>query len=681
LIKIGVYCNKKKVSFPKPILFFLLWLLCLCSSTIAQEKKKSKSVPNSKFYKQAPSSVSKDPSFLKQDDGWTLLQEAEALKSRNPSLAIEKVEEALRLSIKEGNKSQEAKCYQVLGAINLNSRLNTLAIQNSQKALEMYVALKNEREANKTRFQLAEAFYANNQLNEALIYYQQHNQIAEKQKNEDEAIKSKFKIAEIENKKGSSGQALEKYEEILETEKSKGNTEGVSEANKRIGEIYQSKNQNKQALKYYKQAQDAAEKDQDAVKYSEINDNISSVLKADKNYEAELDIRQKSLEKSKESKEPAVENKENIAIANTYLDMNQSQNAIPYLKRSIVLSDKIGSLQEKGEALKSLSEAYKQQKKFDLALQNYQKYMGVKDAILAQKEREIEEVLNTNMALTMKQKKIDFLEKDMELNRQTISALTHEKVAQEERMSRQWVIIYSLVIGILLIIAVSYLLYKNMQKRRIANQLLALKSLRSQMNPHFIFNALNSVNAFISKHDEKSANKYLSDFSKLMRMVMENSQQDFVPLSQEIHILELYLSLEHFRFKEKFDYTFTVDEAIDPDAYEVPPMLIQPYIENAVWHGLRYKEEKGTLRVSFIKKEGNGIAIEIEDNGIGRKKSAELKTLNQKSNDSTGIKNTVSRIAIINELYHKNIQLDIQDRFQDQKDTGTKVVIGLPKKR
>jgi len=133
--------------------------------------------------------------------------------------------------------------------------------------------------------------------------------------------------------------------------------------------------------------------------------------------------------------------------------------------------------------------------------------------------------------------------------------------------------------------------------------------LRSQMNPHFIFNALNSVNSFISKNDERSANKYLSDFSKLMRMVMENSQQDFVSLNAEINILELYLGLEHFRFSEKFDFTFDVDSEIDKDAFEIPPMLIQPYIENAVWHGLRYKEQKGKLSIAIQLIENNTIKV------------------------------------------------------------------------
>ncbi len=245
-------------------------------------------------------------------------------------------------------------------------------------------------------------------------------------------------------------------------------------------------------------------------------------------------------------------------------------------------------------------------------------------------------------------------------------------------MSGQRIIIYALVAGLILVIVAAWLVYKNARKRRIANQLLALKSLRSQMNPHFIFNALNSVNSFISKNDEKSANKYLADFSRLMRMVMENSQHDFIPLSQEIEILNLYLTLEHYRFRDKFEYTFEVAKEIDADQFEIPPMLIQPYIENAIWHGLRYKEEKGFLWLSFSVKEKDILRIVIEDNGIGRKKSALLKTPNQKANKSTGIKNTESRVELINELFGENLRVVIEDFDPTIEDTGTRITVDVP---
>jgi LytS/YehU family sensor histidine kinase len=194
------------------------------------------------------------------------------------------------------------------------------------------------------------------------------------------------------------------------------------------------------------------------------------------------------------------------------------------------------------------------------------------------------------------------------------------------------------------------------------------------MNPHFIFNALNSVNQFISQNDERTANKFLSEFSRLMRLVLENSQEDFISLQKEEEIISLYIKLEHYRFRDKFDYTVRIDEDLSKDTIEVPPMLIQPYIENAVWHGLRYKESKGKLDI-HIGKSSHGLKVEITDNGIGRKKSAELKTENQKKHNSTGLKNIEERLKILNTVYKTNYQVQVYDL---PLNTGTSVIITIP---
>jgi LytS/YehU family sensor histidine kinase len=228
------------------------------------------------------------------------------------------------------------------------------------------------------------------------------------------------------------------------------------------------------------------------------------------------------------------------------------------------------------------------------------------------------------------------------------------------------------------LIVSSLLILRSSRQKRIANQMLALKSLRSQMNPHFIFNALNSVNSFISTSNERAANKYLSEFSRLMRSVLDNSEHNFIPLSSEINMLKLYLNLEHLRFKEKFDYNFEVSEQLDIDQFEIPPMLVQPYIENAIWHGLRYKKEKGFLKVEMIEENG-AVKISIEDDGIGRKASQEIKTSNQKAKTSTGIKNISTRLEVLNKTYHTNIQAKITD-IEVGNRTGTLVEIMLPSK-
>ena len=195
------------------------------------------------------------------------------------------------------------------------------------------------------------------------------------------------------------------------------------------------------------------------------------------------------------------------------------------------------------------------------------------------------------------------------------------------------------------------------------------------MNPHFIFNSLNSVNSFIAKKDEKSANKYLSEFSKLMREVLEYSQEEFIPLSKEIELLKRYVKLEHFRFNSDFDFEFIIDEKIRLDDYQIPPMLLQPFIENAIWHGLRYKKVKGELIVKFAQTPSY-LEITITDNGIGRSKSLESKTVNQKKMKSTGIKNVENRLDIIQSVFKKKLIVEIGDLDKSKKE-GTKITLKL----
>lgn len=656
-----------RMTFRKGIL--LGWIILTIGMVYGQEKQSNVRKSKNEY----PSSK-----LLMEDEIGPLISKAESLMKKDPEGAVEVIEKALTESIKNGDKYYEAQSHRVLGAINLNSNLNELALKNTLKSFQLLQEQKDEASLSLVRIQLAECYNRTGDTEEALRLYHEQLDKYRRYISEQEAMDIRYRIAELYNKQGKTKQSEISYQEILKLEQGRKNKEGIIEANKRIGELYEQQQNNKQALQYYNRAQNIAENTNDPKSISSVNQNISSVLKKEKKYEDEILLRKRGLEFSKGKNDPESESQENLAIASAYLDSKKPEEALPYLKRSLELTSNSGKLEQKAEVYRQLSNAYSQKNQYERAISSYKKYVELKDSIIRKREEELELAIRSNLSLTEKQKQIDLLEKDIELNEQKIKALTSGQRAREERLSRMRVIIYSLILGIILIIIASYLVYKNARKRRIANQLLALKSLRSQMNPHFIFNALNSVNSFISKNDERSANKYLSDFSRLMRMVMENSQQDFVPLAAEINILELYIGLEHFRFREKFDFTFQVDEKIDKDAFEVPPMLIQPYIENAVWHGLRYKEEKGILKVSFHLTEDHHIKVVIEDNGIGRKKSAELKTINQKTGSSTGIKNTVNRIAIINEIYRKNIAIYIEDLFPDQADSGTRVTIKLP---
>ena len=161
-----------------------------------------------------------------------------------------------------------------------------------------------------------------------------------------------------------------------------------------------------------------------------------------------------------------------------------------------------------------------------------------------------------------------------------------------------------------------------------------------------------------------------------MRAVLENSEEDFIPLEKEIELLQLYTKLEHFRFQDKFDYAINVDEQIEIEDFVIPPMLLQPYIENAVWHGLRYKKTKGYLDISIMQFKEDVITITITDDGIGRKKSRTLKTKNQQKQNSKGMSNIKKRVSILNAMYKDKVDVGVSD-FKNEEDTGTKVIVTL----
>jgi ligand-binding sensor domain-containing protein len=204
-----------------------------------------------------------------------------------------------------------------------------------------------------------------------------------------------------------------------------------------------------------------------------------------------------------------------------------------------------------------------------------------------------------------------------------------------------------------------------------------LKALRAQMNPHFIFNSLNSIQNFIMDQDESSANKYLNKFSKLMRMILNNSERPTITVREELDALGLYLELEQMRFGNRFRYSISVSEEVNQEFFEMPSMLLQPYIENALLHGIMPKKGEGRLEIRMETRNGYLVST-IQDNGIGRKRSQELKEKST-SHKSVGMKITQERLQMLNEMHNSMLSVTITDLLDEQKNSaGTKVEIYIP---
>jgi sensor histidine kinase YesM len=246
---------------------------------------------------------------------------------------------------------------------------------------------------------------------------------------------------------------------------------------------------------------------------------------------------------------------------------------------------------------------------------------------------------------------------------------------------------WGLVIGLLLdVICLSLALaYKSRviekEKNSYQQQFLQneMQTLRSQMNPHFIFNCLNAVKSLVLQKQIEAASAYISKFSRLVRLVLENSRSEWVTLEQELETLTLYLDIEQMRFNNRFHYWINLENDVDTEGVKLPPMLIQPYVENAIWHGLMHKEEGGNVTISITEKSNNQLEINILDDGVGRKRAMELKSKSATQRKSFGMEISADRLKIINQIYNVNAQVFVHDLTDERtgEATGTRVQLIL----
>lgn len=343
-----------------------------------------------------------------------------------------------------------------------------------------------------------------------------------------------------------------------------------------------------------------------------------------------------------------------LAEVNTYLMKRDS--AIYYCKKSLEFSKQVGNLQWQKEAHIMLSENYYALGQMENALVSYKNYVVFRDSLM-----------NDN-------KKSEIVKRDLQfINEKTKADLKREKERQETYFFSGLIILLAALI--------SFIFYKrsrDVRQKQIETlselkiKDTELKALRLQMNPHFIGNALQSVQHFLKEHKPEEAEEYLIKFSSLMRAVLTNSEVDVIPLTKEIETLEWYMQLENLRMNYPFTYKIDIDKSLNADEIFIPPNIIQPIVENSIKHGLIPKNANGKILISIIKLNGN-LIISVEDNGVGRKNST--KENNLFSKESMGIKITRERLT---RLKNKNSRLEITDLISNNIPTGTRVQIILP---
>jgi sensor histidine kinase YesM len=208
--------------------------------------------------------------------------------------------------------------------------------------------------------------------------------------------------------------------------------------------------------------------------------------------------------------------------------------------------------------------------------------------------------------------------------------------------------------------------------------LLQQRLFRLQMNPHFLYNSLASIQNFIIKQNPAEANSYLSKFSKLVRQILNSSASEYVSLDDELDSIQNYLALQKIRYKEMFDHTVETDDELDPETISIPPMLAQPFIENAIEHGIKHKGSKGHLKIN-LRKKNHSFILEIEDDGVGRDRAQEIEKPGKKDHKSMATTITSDRLDALNKKLKQKIRFEIIDlKDENGNATGTRVVFEIP---
>lgn len=594
--------------------FFFFLLLFGMKTVMAQDTIKKKSKQSQKEYNLNQAAAELKKSLSEDENDLQTAQKYEAL--------------AKQLSA----KGQYAKAEEYL-----------------KKARDIYAKRNKKKEAAITNRGIAKVQESQNKTQDAIVSYEMASQTAT------DKVAEKINYNDAERLKNSAPEQKKDYIssniQILEKE---GEKEEAADAYQQMAKADIDRNDAKAAVENYKKAlENVKHKPEEAIK---IKNEIAKVYASENEFDKAIEINKKLINEAKEKNDSETQIVQMQELAAIYFKQQEAEKGISVLKKAYELAIQNGKTILAKNSLDQLISEYNAKGNGEKSIELYENFF-----------ENFESLIKSDNSL------VD--SKVFQVTEDRIKHLEKERALKDELISKKNTFNYFLLGSVVLMVLLFVFIVKALYSIKTKNKKIALQSLRREMNPHFIFNSLNSVNQFISENKELEANKYLTSYSNLMRNMMENSNKDFVTLNNEVEQLKKYLDLEHLRFNEKFDYEITIDDALDGDAVLVPNMLLQPHLENAIWHGLRYKEGKGFLKLDF-KLKNNMVKVIVEDNGIGLTKSKELKTTNQKVHESRGMTNTRERISLLNELYKKNISLKISEK--ENPETGTRIEISFP---
>jgi two-component system, sensor histidine kinase YesM len=573
--------------------------------------------------------------------------------SKNKTKSVSKIRKAsidLQQSLEVNDEAQIGQNYERLANEFLSKSDFPRAEEYYKKAIESYTKLKLSGDKTRVTRSLAKVQESQKDYKSAISNYEVAGEIAKDKSLEKINSNDANRLRSVANP-SSQEQYVNSNIKLLKKEKK---SEEVSEAYIQKAENSLLQENKEVAIESYKKALTFAKGKPSTI--IKINNEIAKVYASDNQFDKAIGINENLLAEAKIKNDFTTQIKQLQSLSKLYFQKEEPNKAVVALKSAFALALEKGNSAEAKKSLMKLTQYYNQKGNNKESLKLYDEFI-----------QNFDQLIRSDSTL------IDA--KTFQVSEDKIRQLENEKALKDELITRKNSFNYFLLGAIALLLLLFGWIVKSFFKIKTKNKEIALQSLRREMNPHFIFNSLNSVNQFISENKELEANKYLTSYSTLMRNTMENSNKDFVTLDNELEQLKKYLELEHLRFQDKFDFKITVDTELDPERTFVPNMIIQPHLENAIWHGLRYLENKGLLLLQVELSKGK-LIIRIVDNGIGLTKSQELKTDNQKVHQSRGMSNTNERISLLNELYKKHISFQIHEK--QLPESGTIVEISFP---
>ncbi len=586
--------------------------------------------------------------------------------SYNEAIRLIKKSQALRSATK--NKISNAQSFLNLGNIyQLKSKYDS-AFMCFNQALVLYEKLNELNGKARVYNNLGNIHFYLANYDTAVYYFQKSLKIKELTHDQPGAARTLNNIAAVYYQGGQLQQALDYYRrsQSINTLFSKENCYG------NIGLVYSDMKQYDSALYYHSLAQNLYEKagNQKGIASSLTNKGLLFINRLE--YPKALEHLNKALVINIQLDEGSEIALTTQYIGYVYLQQGRLDDALKTTLDCLDLCNRLGLRKQKMEVSKQLSEIYHQLGNPEKAFAHITQYNNLRDSIFDEEQQ-------VKIARMMEKYEIEKRE-------QQIFLLTAEKTNSELKLQKNNIMVFSLSAIFLLIALVSWLFFNRFRMKR--NQLqLALewkaadiehRLVQSQLNPHVISNSVQTIRTFLTKDNVEKAHHYLDKFSHFLKLILVSSRQSFITLANEIELIKAYLELEQINRDKKINFTITVDPSLDCDAIELPSIFIQPFVENAIKHGLKPLEKDGLVQIKFLKVNKNLLCI-IEDNGVGRKKADELKKNKLALFPSLGNQLIKDRVKLLLKLEHLAILIKTTDLYDlSGNAAGTRVEITIP---